>query len=103
MRRPYVPILLALAAAGTARAAPPLITDDTGSLHYRVFPALKLVADYSVENTLDPGPSGSVRYSTMGAVWAFAPTAGIGCGVKLGHGEFAIDRTYLCGLGVRLN
>jgi len=73
------------------------------SLHYMFHDTLKLVADYSWENTLDPGPTGSVRYSTLGAIWVFAPGIGIGCGVKMGHGEFAIDRTYLCGMGLRLN
>ena len=75
----------------------------SASLHYTFHQSLKLVADYSWENTLDPGPTGSVRYSTLGAIWVFAPGIGIGCGVKMGHGEFAIDRTYLCGMGLRLN
>jgi Putative MetA-pathway of phenol degradation len=75
----------------------------SASLHYAFHESLKLVADYSWENTLDPGPTGSVRYSTLGAIWVFAPGVGIGCGVKMGHGEFAIDRTYLCGMGLRLN
>jgi hypothetical protein len=73
----------------------------SASLHYTYHSTLKLVADYSVENTLDPGPSSYVRYSTLGAIWIFSPSVGIGCGVKLGHGEFAIERTYLCGMGVR--
>lgn len=73
------------------------------SVHYTLQERLKLVADQSWENTLDPGPTGTVRYTTLGAIWVFAPGVGIGCGVKLGHGEFAIDRTYLCGMGLRLN
>jgi hypothetical protein len=73
------------------------------SMHYTLQERLKLVADQSWENTLDPGPTGTVRYTTLGAIWVFAPGVGIGCGVKLGHGEFAIDRTYLCGMGLRLD
>jgi hypothetical protein len=73
------------------------------SAHYTLRDTLKLVADQSWENTLDPGPTGTVRYTTLGAIWAFAPGAGIGCGVKLGHGEFAVERTYLCGVGLRLD
>jgi hypothetical protein len=73
------------------------------SVHYTLQDTLKLVADQSWENTLDPGPTGTVRYTTLGAIWIFAPGVGIGCGVKLGHGEFAVDRTYLCGMGLRLD
>jgi hypothetical protein len=73
------------------------------SVHYTLQERLKLVADQSWENTLDPGPTGTVRYTTLGGIWVFAPGVGIGCGVKLGHGEFAIDRTYLCGMGLRLD
>jgi hypothetical protein len=73
------------------------------SLHYTFHQTLKLVADQSWENTLDPGPTGTVRYTTLGAIWVFAPGVGIGCGVKQGHGEFAIERAYLCGMGLRLN
>lgn len=72
------------------------------SLHYTLRDALKLVGDESWENTLDPGPTGTVRYTTLGAIWYFSGRAGIGCGVKLGHGEFAIARTYQCGMGLRL-
>lgn len=75
----------------------------SASVHFTLHRSLKVVGDYSVENTLDPGPSGSVRYSTLGVVWIIAQGVGIGCGVKEGHGEFAIDRTYLCGMGLRLN
>jgi hypothetical protein len=75
----------------------------SAALHYTIHSTLKLVADYSAESSLDPGPYGLVRYSTLGAIWIFSPGIGIGCGVKLGHGEFAIERTYLCGLSARLN
>lgn len=75
----------------------------SGSVHYTIHDTLKLVADQSGETSLDPGPTGSVRYTTLGAIWIFAPGVGIGCGVKQGHGEFAIDRTYLCGVGLRLD
>lgn len=73
------------------------------SLHYTLLDSFKLVADQSWENTLDPGPTGTVRYTTAGAIWEFAPGSGLGCGMKLGHGEFAVERTYLCGIGLRLN
>jgi hypothetical protein len=72
------------------------------SVHYTLQDTVKLVADQSWENTLDPGPTGTVRYTTLGAIWRVSQNFGIGCGVKIGHGEYAIDRTYLCGLGVRL-
>jgi hypothetical protein len=75
----------------------------SASLHYMIRSTLKVVADYSVENTLDPGPAGSVRYSTLGAIWAFVPGKAIACGVRMGHGEFAIDHTYLCGVSLRVN
>jgi hypothetical protein len=75
----------------------------SAALHYTFHSTLKLVADTSGETRLEPGPSGWVRYTTLGAIWIFSPGVGIGCGVKLGHGEFAIERTYLCGLGARLN
>lgn len=75
----------------------------SAALHYTLHSKLKLVADYSGETRLEPGPSGWVRYATLGAIWIFSPGVGIGCGVKTGHGEFAIERTYLCGLGVRVN
>jgi Putative MetA-pathway of phenol degradation len=73
------------------------------SVHYTLQATVKLVADQSWENTLDPGPTGTVRYTTVGAIWRVSQVFGIGCGVKMGHGEFAIDRTYLCGMGLRLN
>lgn len=73
------------------------------SVHYTLQDRLKLVADQSWENTLDPGPTGTVRYTTLGAILRISESFGIGCGVKLGHGEIAIDRTYLCGMGLRLN
>jgi hypothetical protein len=75
----------------------------SASLHYTWHSTLRLVADYSGETRLEPGPSGWVRYSTWGVIWIFAPGFGLGCGVKLGHGEYAIERTYLCGLNARLN
>jgi hypothetical protein len=75
----------------------------SASLHYAVQGSLRIVADQSWENTLDPGATGTVRYTTLGAIWALAPGTGLGCGVRIGHGEFAVDRTYLCGLGLRLN
>ena len=75
----------------------------SASLHYTWHSTLRLVADYSGETRLEPGPSGWVRYSTLGVIWIFSPGFGLGCGVKLGHGEFAIERTYLCGLGARLS
>lgn len=73
------------------------------SVHYTLQDTLKLVADQSWENTLDPGPTGTVRYTTLGAIWRVSENFGIGCGVKFGHGEFAIERTYLCGMGLRLD
>jgi hypothetical protein len=73
------------------------------SVHYTLQDTVKLVADQSWENTLDPGPTGTVRYTTLGAIWRVSQSFGIGCGVKIGHGEFAIDRTYLCGMGLRLD
>jgi hypothetical protein len=75
----------------------------SGSVHYTWHDRLKLVADHSVENTLDPRPTELVQYTTLGAIWIITPGTGLGCGLKKGHGEFAIDRTYICGLGVRLN
>ena len=75
----------------------------SAALHYAPGTSLKVVADHSWENTLDPGPTGTVRYTTLGAIWVFAPAVGIGCGVRYGHGEFAVERTYLCGMGIRLN
>lgn len=75
----------------------------SASLHYLCHGTLKFVADTSVENTLDPGPTDSVRYSTLGVIWSVAPGVGIGCGIKYGLSELAIDRTYLCGVGWRLN
>ena len=75
----------------------------SASLHYTWHSTLRLVADHSGETRLEPGPPGWVRYSTLGMIWIFSPGFGLGCGVKVGHGEFAIERTYLCGLGARLN
>jgi len=75
----------------------------SASLHYLYHDTLKFVADTSVENTLDPGPTDSVRYSTLGVIWSVAPGVGIGCGIKYGLSELAIDRIYLCGMGWRLN
>jgi hypothetical protein len=74
----------------------------SAAAHYTVHSTVKLVADYSVENTLDPGPTSLVRYSTLGAIWIIAPGIGVGCGLKQGHGQFAIERTYLCGTGLTL-
>jgi len=73
----------------------------SASVGYTLHATLKLVADQSGETNPDPASSSSVRYTTIGAVWYVAPNAGLGCGVKLGHGEPAIDRTTICGLGIR--
>jgi len=73
----------------------------SASVIYTVHATLKLVADQSVETSPDPASSNSVRYTTLGAIWVFSPSVGLGCGVKLGHGGLAIDHSYVCGLGVR--
>jgi len=73
----------------------------SASVGYTLHQTLKVVADRSGETNPDPASSASIRYTTIGAIWFFAPNGGLGCGVKLGHGEPAIDRTYLCGLGIR--
>lgn len=75
----------------------------SAALHYTPRASFKVVADQSWENSLQPGPTGTVCYTTLGAMWVFAPAVGIGCGVRYGHGEFAVERTYLCGMGLRLN
>jgi len=68
---------------------------------YTFFKRLKLVFDYSVETNPVPAFSGTLRFATAGAIWAVAPGYGFGCGVKQGYGEGAIDRAYLCGIGMR--
>jgi len=73
----------------------------SASVSYTLHQTLKLVADRSGETNPNPASSTSVRYSTIGAIWFFAHNAGLGCGVRVGHGEPAVDRTVLCGVGVR--
>ncbi len=73
----------------------------SGAAMYTIFERLKLVLDYSVETNPDPAFSGTMRYATVGAIWAVARGYGLGCGVKQGYGEGAIDRAYLCGVGMR--
>jgi len=73
----------------------------SAAVMYTFHGSLKLVADYSIDTNPDPSSSGAIRYTTVGAIWNFAPGYGIGCGVKQGHGESAIDRSYLCGIGMR--
>jgi len=73
----------------------------SGALMYTIHERLKLIADQTWETNPDPGSNASLRYTTLGAIWIVAPGTGLGCGVKLGHGEPAIDRTTICGLGIR--
>jgi len=73
----------------------------SGAAMYTIYERLKLLLDYSFETNPDPAFSGTLRYATVGAIWAVAPGYGLGCGVKQGHGEGAIDRAYLCGIGMR--
>ncbi len=74
----------------------------SGAAMYTIFDRLKLVLDYSFETNPDPALSGTLRYATVGAIWSVAPGFGLGCGVKQGYGEGAIDHAYLCGIGKRL-
>jgi len=73
----------------------------SAAVMYTLHDTLKLVADQSGETSPDPASSNSVRYTTLGAIWIFSPGVGIGCGVKMGHGDQAIERSYLCGVGMR--
>jgi len=73
----------------------------SGAAMYTFFERLKLALDYSVETNPVPAFSGTLRFATVGAIWAMAPGFGLGCGVKQGYGEGAIDRAYLCGVGMR--
>jgi hypothetical protein len=73
----------------------------SGAVMVTIHARLKLIADQTWETNPEPGSDASLRYTTLGAIWIVAPGTGLGCGVKLGHGEPAIDRTYICGLGVR--
>ena len=73
----------------------------SAAMMYTLHDTLKLVADQSGETSPDPASSNSVRYTTLGAIWLFAPGVGIGCGVKMGHGDQAIERSYVCGVGMR--
>ena len=73
----------------------------SGAAMYTIYERLKLLLDYSFETNPDPASSGTLRYATVGAIWAVAPGYGLGCGVKQGYGEGAIDRAYLCGIGMR--
>lgn len=73
----------------------------SGAVMYTIHERLKLIADQTWETNPDPGSEASLRYTTLGAIWIVAPGTGLGCGVKLGHGEPAVDRTMICGLGVR--
>ncbi len=75
----------------------------SASVQYAMHESLRLVADQSGETNPLPGSDGSIRYTTLGAIWIVRPGTGLGCGIKLGHGGSSVDRTYLCGLGVRLN
>ena len=73
----------------------------SGAVMVTIHERLKLIADQTWETSPEPGSDASLRYTTLGAIWFVAPGTGLGCGVKLGHGEPAIDRTYICGLGIR--
>jgi Putative MetA-pathway of phenol degradation len=73
----------------------------SAAVAYTLHEKLKLVADQIWETNPEQGADASVRYTTLGAIWIVAAGTGLGCGVKLGHGEPAIDRTYICGLGIR--
>lgn len=73
----------------------------SGAVMYTVHDKLKLIADQTWETNPDPGSDATLRYTTLGAIWIVAAGTGLGCGVKLGHGEPAIDRTLICGIGLR--